>query len=1052
MPNVGFAVLQIIPSVRGIGRDIERQLTGPAGTAGQRAGDAAGGGFKEKLKAGAAAAGLAAGALVAKGLKDAVEQANITNALQAQLGATGKDAAKYGKVAGKLYSSGVSGSFQEAADAIKSVVQSGLAPPDATNSQLQAIATKAQDVSTVFGQDLGGVTNAVSQMMRTGLAKNSTEAFDVITKGFQSGADKGGDLLDTVNEYGVQFKKAGLDGATAMGLLNQAIKGGARDSDVAADAIKEFSIRAVDGSASTKAGFKALGLSADDMATKFGKGGKTSKAALDLTLDRLRGIKDPVKQSAAATALFGTQAEDLGSALFAMDPSKAATGLGKVGGAADKAGKLIRSGPSHAITTFGRTLQQGLVDILGTYLIPALTDLAKYAKTAWGWIKDNQAWLAPFGAGIAVIASGIGLYVAYVKVVALVTRAWAAAQVLMNTVMSANPIGLIILGVVALGAALVVAYKKSETFRSIVQGAWNGIKTAASFVWNSILKPAFEGIKTGLSAVGAAFVWLWNNAVKPVAGWIKAGFQLLWAGVKLVFGYFKQGLRTLGGVAKWLWTNAIKPVVGWIKQGFATLWSGVKLVFGYFKEGLKTLGGVFKWLWDHSVKPAWNGIKAIIKGVYDNGIKPVFSALKGAVKKVGESFEAARKAIKIAWDKVKGIAKAPIAFVINTVYNGGIVPVWNKVASAFGAPTLKPIKGWATGGPVFGAGTETSDDVPAWLSKNEHVWTAKEVRGAGGHGAVAAMRSWAAAGGNGSAPGFKDGGGLFGWIGKGASKVAGWGSSAWDKVKAGAKWLKDTLGASARAGVNAVVKPLLRNIPGLKNGFGKMVAKIPDRMVDSLFGYADKADKKGASTGSFGGGKIPKGQHLAVINAALKAARVPPPGTLGQWQSGLNTLITRESGWNASAINRWDSNAKAGHPSQGLAQTIPGTFNAYVPKSLKGRGILDPVANVAAAIRYIVSRYGNITRVQQANAHKAPAGYDSGGWLQPGFTAAVNKTGRPEAVLTASQWRVASSAMAGGGVGDLHVRVFVGDREITEIARTEVRNSQKELISVIRSS
>jgi SLT domain-containing protein len=85
-----------------------------------------------------------------------------------------------------------------------------------------------------------------------------------------------------------------------------------------------------------------------------------------------------------------------------------------------------------------------------------------------------------------------------------------------------------------------------------------------------------------------------------------------------------------------------------------------------------------------------------------------------------------------------------------------------------------------------------------------------------------------------------------------------------------------------------------------------------------------------------------------------------------------------------------------------------------VPSSLKGRGILDPVGNVAAAIRYIVARYGNITRVQQANASLPPKGYDSGGWLLPGASLTLNKTGTPEAVLTASQWSTMAALAAQG--------------------------------------
>src|SRR3546814_1665275 len=63
----------------------------------------------------------------------------------------------------------------------------------------------------------------------------------------------------------------------------------------------------------------------------------SSDLALDLTLDSLRRMKDPTEREAAAVALFGTQAEDLGAALFELDPSSATKKLGDVGGAAKKA-------------------------------------------------------------------------------------------------------------------------------------------------------------------------------------------------------------------------------------------------------------------------------------------------------------------------------------------------------------------------------------------------------------------------------------------------------------------------------------------------------------------------------------------------------------------------------------------------------------------------------------------------------------------------------------------------------------------------------------------
>jgi TP901 family phage tail tape measure protein len=61
----------------------------------------------------------------------------------------------------------------------------------------------------------------------------------------------------------------------------------------------------------------------------------------------------------------------------------------------------------------------------------------------------------------------------------------------------------------------------------------------------------------------------------------------------------------------------------------------------------------------------------------------------------------------------------------------------------------------ATGGPVFGPGSETSDSIPAMLSTNEHVWSAREVRAAGGHAALERMRMKARTG---QLPHFRDGG------------------------------------------------------------------------------------------------------------------------------------------------------------------------------------------------------------------------------------------------------------------------------------------------------
>nr|WP_037805402.1 tape measure protein [Streptomyces sp. NRRL F-2580] len=143
-------------------------------------------------------------------------------------------------------------------------------------------------------------------------------------------------------------------------------------------------------------------------------------------------------------------------------------------------------------------------------------------------------------------------------------------------------------------------------------------------------------------------------------------------------------------------------------------------------------------------------------------------------------------------------------------------------------------------------------------------------------------------------------------------------------------------------------------------------------------------------TGTLGGGVDSAiGQYIA---QAMGLTSVSGP----KWSDGLATIIRRESGGNVRAVNNSDSNAKAGTPSKGLAQVIDPTFRAYHQAGTSW-DIFDPVANIAAAINYIKDRYGDISRVQQADPSKPPKGYWTGTpYASPGL-ALVGERG-PELV------------------------------------------------------
>jgi len=168
---------------------------------------------------------------------------------------------------------------------------------------------------------------------------------------------------------------------------------------------------------------------------------------------------------------------------------------------------------------------------------------------------------------------------------------------------------------------------------------------------------------------------------------------------------------------------------------------------------------------------------------------------------------------------------------------------------------------------------------------------------------------------------------------------------------------------------------------------------------------------------------------------------------VGQSASLADTTLRRmnqESGGNPRAINNWDINAKRGTPSKGLMQVIDPTFRTYRDPGLSG-DIFDPMANIVSSMRYALKRYGSLSA-----AYNRKGGYDAGG-VADGMGFLAKATIAPERVLSPRQTqafeqmvsREFSGATFGAGrpSGPANVtvqaRVFVGDREITDIARVE---------------
>lgn len=567
--------------------------------------------------------------------------------------------------------------------------------------------------------------------------------------------------------------------------------------------------------------------------------------------------------------------------------------------------------------------------------------------------------------------------------VALGLKAAAIAQGLLNTAMELNPIGIVIAAIVALVLIFVYAWQNSETFRDIVKGVWSAIlgavKAVVSWFTDTFL-PFFT------KTIPGAFKWL--------IGWVKANWPLI---LGIITGPI--------GLAVW----AIQHYWSQISAAFSSAWSWIK--------------------------------KNVLYPIRDFFTKTIPGWANTLSSHVVTAFTNMGKGVATAWGKIQKAAKDPINFVIGTVWNKGILGVWNKITGWIpGLPKMGKLPLLEQGGTmpvqpgVFNRPTaivgEGNPNHPEYVIPTDPKYRGRAL------GLLQQAGSQMLAGG-----------GIIGTITGGAKAVggavAGAASGAWKGIKTAADFIKDPVGNLLK-----LLNPVMSKLKPLSSPWGKVAAGLPRAGIEGLKHLV------GIGGSSTGGGKIPSGQHAAIISQALAAAHVPPPGTLVQWLTGMNTLIQRESGWNPKAINLWDSNAKAGHPSGGLAQTISSTWAHYVPASLKSRGMLDPVGNVAAAIRYIVSRYGNITGVQQADASKPPKGYDSGGYLAPGLNLAYNGTGRPEPVFTSQQAaglvRLAT-APAGAGGGEFTGDLYLDSGEFLGKVRGEVQQGMTALASSLRA-
>lgn len=249
-------------------------------------------------------AGAAIGGMAVNTAKD-VDKA--MNSYIATTGIAEEATEQYEEVLKNIYKNNYGEDFQDIADSMAQVkTQLG----EIEETELQNVTEDALALRDTFGFEVNESVRAAKMLMDQ-FGISSEQAYNLIAQGAQSGLDKNGDLLDSINEYAVHFKQNGLEAEDMFNTFKAGAESGAFSIDKIGDAIKEMGIRMKDGSA-TEA-LQAMGLNAKELEQSFAEGGEKGQQAMWKISDSLAAIEDPLKQNQLGVQIFGTMWEDLRS-------------------------------------------------------------------------------------------------------------------------------------------------------------------------------------------------------------------------------------------------------------------------------------------------------------------------------------------------------------------------------------------------------------------------------------------------------------------------------------------------------------------------------------------------------------------------------------------------------------------------------------------------------------------------------------------------------------------------------------------------------------------
>ena len=562
----------------------------------------------EKIgKAAKVAAGVTTAAIGAVGVASAkayTEHQQAANSMAAATGAAGEQLEYLQDAMDTVYTDNYGESLQDVADAVSLVDRNmkNISPDEIVEATEAALA-----LQDTFEYGVEESTRAAAAIQKN-FGGSAKEAFSLIAAGAQNGLDYSGELIDTINEYSSQFSKLGFTADGMFQLLQSGADSTAWNLDKVGDAIKEFSIRSIDGSDTTVAAFQALGYNASDMMETFAGGGEAANKAFYDVLNTLMDVDDQVQRDAIGVSLFGTMWEDLGAeAMQAM--ADASTAAYDTQGALDQINSVryndlesamrgVKRQAEEILWTIGEQLEPYILDglnFLSATVIPnvqaAVEKLGGYvesnvipaAKTAAQWIGENKDMLLTLA---GAIATAVGAYMALktagqaagaIKGIGTVLGTAIKQGGLLKTVVGllGGQFTVVIAIIAAVAGAFVILWNRSEKFRNSVMGIWQRVQPLIQAFGNLVsliatsLAPVLANLGTVvlgvLANLGTVVLGGLANLGTVVLGVLEAAFVAM-------APYIENVITIL--------TNLIEFITNVFSGNWSAAWQNVVNIFG----------------------------------------------------------------------------------------------------------------------------------------------------------------------------------------------------------------------------------------------------------------------------------------------------------------------------------------------------------------------------------------------------------------------------------------------------------------------------------------